>query len=96
MVVGWNYSHPGFGCWLSGVILVYCHRPETVVKLNVSFLKDISDDIDLFQASQRRICNPSPRKHSKASWKLLYPKMIDVAVPANMVCGLQGVESKVA
>lgn len=26
--------------------------------------------------------------------KLSYPKMIDVAVPANMVCGLQDVESK--
>ncbi|CAH1425752.1 unnamed protein product [Lactuca virosa] len=28
--------------------------------------------------------------------KLSYPKMIDVAVPANMVCGLQDVESKAA
>lgn len=28
--------------------------------------------------------------------KLSYPKMIDVAVPANMVCGLQDLESKAA
>ncbi|KAI3803544.1 hypothetical protein L1987_31700 [Smallanthus sonchifolius] len=28
--------------------------------------------------------------------KLAYPKMIDVAVPANMVCGLQDLESKAA
>ena len=27
--------------------------------------------------------------------KLAYPKMIDIAVPANMVCGLQDSVSKV-
>lgn len=22
MVVGWYHSHPGFGCWLSGILLI--------------------------------------------------------------------------
>ncbi|KAL2245577.1 persulfide dioxygenase ETHE1 homolog, mitochondrial [Sesamum indicum] len=35
-------------------------------------------------------------KNIMANLNLSYPKMIDVAVPANMVCGLQDVESKAA
>lgn len=35
-------------------------------------------------------------KNIMANLNLSYPKMIDVAVPANMVCGLQDVEAKVA
>lgn len=33
-------------------------------------------------------------KNIMANLNLSYPKMIDIAVPANMVCGLQDVESK--
>ncbi|KAK4487205.1 hypothetical protein RD792_006525 [Penstemon davidsonii] len=33
-------------------------------------------------------------KNIMANLNLSYPKMIDIAVPANMVCGLQEVESK--
>ncbi|PIN16650.1 Glyoxylase [Handroanthus impetiginosus] len=35
-------------------------------------------------------------KNIMANLNLSYPKMIDIAVPANMVCGLQDVESKAA
>ncbi|XP_042022189.1 persulfide dioxygenase ETHE1 homolog, mitochondrial-like isoform X2 [Salvia splendens] len=35
-------------------------------------------------------------KNIMANLNLSYPKMIDMAVPANMVCGLQDVEAKVA
>ncbi|KAL6547960.1 Polypeptide N-acetylgalactosaminyltransferase 3 [Orobanche hederae] len=35
-------------------------------------------------------------KNIMANLNLSYPKMIDIAVPANMVCGLQDVEAKVA
>ncbi|XP_073283954.1 persulfide dioxygenase ETHE1 homolog, mitochondrial-like [Primulina huaijiensis] len=33
-------------------------------------------------------------KNIMANLNLSYPKMIDIAVPANMVCGLQDIESK--
>ncbi|XP_051117091.1 persulfide dioxygenase ETHE1 homolog, mitochondrial-like [Andrographis paniculata] len=35
-------------------------------------------------------------KNIMANLNLSYPKMIDIAVPANMVCGLQDIESKAA
>ncbi|KAH6780765.1 glyoxalase II 3 [Perilla frutescens var. hirtella] len=35
-------------------------------------------------------------KNIMSNLNLSYPKMIDIAVPANMVCGLQDVEAKVA
>ncbi|XP_051151767.1 persulfide dioxygenase ETHE1 homolog, mitochondrial-like [Andrographis paniculata] len=35
-------------------------------------------------------------KNIMANLNLSYPKMIDVAVPANMVCGLQDIEAKAA
>lgn len=35
-------------------------------------------------------------KNIMANLNLSYPKMIDIAVPANMICGLQDVEAKVA
>ncbi|XP_057812246.1 persulfide dioxygenase ETHE1 homolog, mitochondrial-like [Salvia miltiorrhiza] len=35
-------------------------------------------------------------KNIMANLNLSYPKMIDIAVPANMVCGLQDVEAEVA
>lgn len=37
---------------------------------------------------------PDNRNINFTDLNLSYPKMIDVAVPANMVCGLQDVESK--
>ncbi|KAI3457038.1 hypothetical protein Pfo_013701 [Paulownia fortunei] len=49
---------------------------------------------------EEMLCNPRLTKDEEtfknimANLNLSYPKMMDIAVPANMVCGLQDIESK--
>ena len=33
MVVGWYHSHPGFGCWLSGVDVNTAHRLNSCTRV---------------------------------------------------------------
>lgn len=47
MVVGWYHSHPGFGCWLSGVDMNTQQsfeqlNPRAVIELNCAGLRDNS------------------------------------------------------
>lgn len=41
MVVGWYHSHPGFGCWLSGVD-INTQQVITFPYSTLSLLKDIA------------------------------------------------------
>lgn len=66
MVVGWYHSHPGFGCWLSGVDINTQQSFEalterTVVRFRSALLLCISD-------LHSRLLSSTQCKVSKAKW----------------------------
>lgn len=51
MVVGWYHSHPGFGCWLSGVDI---NTQQSFEQLNTRAVSIVVDPIQSVKGKVRR------------------------------------------
>ena len=63
MVVGWYHSHPGFGCWLSGVDI---NTQQSFEALNQRAVSVVIDPIQSVKGKVRR-CNLHCTNHSGAN-----------------------------
>lgn len=56
MVVGWYHSHPGFGCWLSGVDI---NTQQSFEQLNARAVSIVVDPIQSVKGKVRRAARAS-------------------------------------